>query len=85
MNSVDEEWAVPRATDVVRGKPTAIDDGIVAVVGMNRLECIEHLVRTAPRESPVTAVLVTADIAELAPLARLALADMCRSLRQAFP
>ncbi|RDI24936.1 TetR family transcriptional regulator [Rhodococcus sp. AG1013] len=85
VNSVDEEWAVPRATDVVRGKPTAIDDGIVAVVGMNRLECIEHLVRTAPRESPVTAVLVTADVAELAPLARLALADMCRSLRQAFP
>lgn len=52
---------------------------------MNRLEHIEHLSRTAPDDSPVTAVLVTADAAQLAPLARLALADLCRSLRQAFP
>ncbi len=83
--TVHEEWSHPRATDIVRGKPTTIGDGIVAVVGMNRLEHIEHLARTAPDDAPVTAVLVTADAVELAPLARLALADLCRSLRQAFP
>ncbi|WP_430335998.1 TetR/AcrR family transcriptional regulator [Rhodococcus sp. ACT016] len=85
VETVHEEWSCPRATDVVRGKPVTIDDGTVAVVGMNRLDHIEHLARTAPNDAPVTAVLVTADAAELAPLARLALADLCRSLRQAFP
>ncbi|MGO4204826.1 TetR/AcrR family transcriptional regulator [Rhodococcus sp. TAF43] len=85
VDAVNEEWRCPRATDVVRGKTTTISDGIVAVFGMNRLEHIEHLARSAPDDSPVTAVLVTSDAAELAPLARLALADLCRSLRQAFP
>ncbi|QBJ98141.1 TetR/AcrR family transcriptional regulator [Rhodococcus sp. ABRD24] len=81
----DEEWTFPRATDVVRGKTATIGDGILALVGMNRLEHIEHLVRAVPTDTPVTAVIVTADPAELAPLARLALSDLCRSLRQAFP
>lgn len=85
VEAVDDEWATLRATDVVRGKTVAIGDGIIAAVGMNRLEHIEHLARTAPEDSPVTAVLVTVDAAELAPLARLALADLSRSLRQAFP
>ncbi|WP_420879146.1 TetR/AcrR family transcriptional regulator [Rhodococcus sp. (in: high G+C Gram-positive bacteria)] len=85
VETVHEEWNCPRATDVVQGKPTTIGDGIVAVVGMNRLGHIEHLARTAPDNSAVTAVLVTSEAAELAPLARLALADLCRSLRQAFP
>jgi hypothetical protein len=84
--AVDERWSPPDAVDLVRGTPVRLDgDGVVTVLGLHRLSAAEDAVRAAPPTLPVTAVLVTADVAELAPLARLAIAELTVPLRQAFP
>ncbi|MEU0241674.1 helix-turn-helix domain-containing protein [Nocardiopsis sp. NPDC006198] len=83
---VDEDWAPPEGFDAVRRRTVSLaDDGVVAVLGLHRLEAVEEALRAAPGDAAVTAVVVTADPAELAPLARLAVADLCGCLRQAFP
>ena len=83
---VDERWSPPAATDAVRGVPARLTgDGVVVVLGLHRLNAAEEAVRAAPPGSEVTAVLVTGDPAELGPLARLAIAEVCDALRQAFP
>lgn len=82
----DEAWSPPRAWDAVTGAPARLTgDGVVAVLGLHRLEAVEEAVRAAPPGAEVTAVLVTGDAGELAPLARLAVADFRGCLRQAFP
>jgi AcrR family transcriptional regulator len=81
----DEPWSPPRAVDAVRGVPARLEgDGVVAILGLHRLEAAEEAVRAVPPGATVTAVLVTGDPDELAPLARLAVADLCGPLRQAF-
>lgn len=83
---VDEPWSPPPAVDAIRGGPARLTgDGVVAVLGLHRLGAAEEIVRAAPAGAEVTAVLVTGDPDELAPLARLAIADLCRCLRPAFP
>ncbi|MFD5030319.1 TetR/AcrR family transcriptional regulator [Streptomyces sp. NPDC058405] len=82
----DEPWSPPAAVDAVRGEPARLaGDGVVAILGLHRLEAAEEAVRAAPYGAHVTAVLVTGDPAELAPLARLAVAELCNCLRRAFP
>ncbi|MGW2514096.1 helix-turn-helix domain-containing protein [Streptomyces scopuliridis] len=82
----DEPWDPPRMRDAVRGEPALLtDDGVVAILGLHRIEAVEEAVRAAPPGARITAVLVTGDPAELAPLARLTVADLCNCLRQAFP
>ncbi|MGX1885113.1 TetR family transcriptional regulator [Streptomyces sp. NPDC055287] len=82
----DEPWSPPPAMDAVRGEPARLaGDGVVAVLGLHRLEAAEEAVRAAPPGATVTAVLVTGEPAELLPLARLAVADLCGCLRRAFP
>ncbi|CAM06489.1 TetR family transcriptional regulator [Saccharopolyspora erythraea NRRL 2338] len=82
----DQPWDPPSATDVVRGEPAPLaDDGVVAVLGLHRVAAVEEAVRAAPAGTEVTAVLVTGDPGELVPLARLAVAELCGCLRQAFP
>ncbi|MEV4300410.1 TetR/AcrR family transcriptional regulator [Microbispora rosea] len=82
----DEPWSPPLAVDAVRGEPASLArDGVVAVLGLNRLEAVEEAVRATPPGDEVTAVLVTGDPGELGPLARLALADVRACLRQALP
>ncbi|MCC5578406.1 TetR/AcrR family transcriptional regulator [Microtetraspora sp. AC03309] len=82
----DEPWSPPSATDAIRGEPARLTgDGVVAVLGLHRLSAAEEAVRAAPPGAGVTAVLVTGDPGELAPLARLAVADLCGCLRPAFP
>ncbi|MFD0201177.1 MULTISPECIES: TetR/AcrR family transcriptional regulator [Saccharothrix] len=79
----DRPWAPPTAVDLVRGSEvTPDDDGVVVVLGLNRLAAVEEAVRAGAR---VTLVMVTGTPGELAPLARLVLAQLCVSLRQAFP
>lgn len=81
-----EPWAPPNAIDVVRAEPAHLaGDGVVALLGLHRLAAAEWAVRGTPDNASVTAVLVTSDPRELAPLARLAIADLCGCLRQAFP
>lgn len=83
---VDELWSPPSATDAVRDEPVSLaGDGVVAILGLHRLGAIEEAVRAAPAGSDVTAVLVTSAPEELAPLARLVVADFRTCLRQAFP
>jgi AcrR family transcriptional regulator len=82
----DEPWSPPPAVDTVTGESARLDDdGVVAVLGLRRLEAVEEAVRAVPPGETVTVALVSGDPAELAPLARLTLADLCGCLRQAFP
>ncbi|GLX00576.1 TetR/AcrR family transcriptional regulator [Microtetraspora sp. NBRC 16547] len=82
----DEPWSPPHVLDAVRGESARLTgDGVVAILGLHRLEAVEEAVRAAPPDVEVTAVLVTGDPDELGPLARLAVADLCTCLRQAFP
>jgi hypothetical protein len=82
----NEPWTPPPAMDAVSGQPARLaEDGVVAFLGLNRLAAAEDAVRAAPPEAQVTAVLVSGDASELAPLARLVVAELCGCLRQAFP
>jgi len=83
---VDEPWSPPTMVDAVRGErmPEA-EDGVVAILGLHRLAAVEEAVRAAPSGVDVTAVVVTGTPDELAPLARLAIADFRGCLRQAIP
>ncbi|MGW7412053.1 TetR/AcrR family transcriptional regulator [Streptomyces sp. NPDC054863] len=83
---VDEAWSPPAATDALRGGPVGLaDDGVVAVLGLHRLEAVEEAVRAAAPGGAVTAVLVTGEPGELGPLARLTVAELGAGMRQAFP
>ncbi|MEU8887837.1 TetR/AcrR family transcriptional regulator [Streptomyces sp. NPDC048442] len=82
----DEAWSPPPATDALRGGAVGLaDDGVVAVLGLHRLEAVEEAVRAAAPGGAVTAVLVTGEPGELGPLARLTVAELGAGLRQAFP
>ncbi|MFE9244500.1 TetR/AcrR family transcriptional regulator [Nocardiopsis sp. NPDC006938] len=83
--AVDEPWSAPTGVDVLRGQATTVDDGVVAVVGLRRLEAVEEALRAAPEGAPVTVVPVTTEPAELLPLVRLALAELRTCLVPAFP
>ncbi|HZD03191.1 MAG TPA: TetR/AcrR family transcriptional regulator [Actinomycetes bacterium] len=82
----NQPWSPPPATDAIRGEPARLTgDGVVAILGLHRLAAAEEAVRAAPPGADVTAVLVTSAPDELAPLARLAIADLRTCLQQAFP
>jgi AcrR family transcriptional regulator len=84
----DAPWSPPETDllDAVRGVPARVGgDGVVAILGLHRLEAAEEAVRAAPPGATVTAALVTGDPAELMPLARLVVAAVCGCLRRAFP
>jgi AcrR family transcriptional regulator len=84
--AVDEPWSPPPAIDRLRGEPvTLAGDGIVTVLGLHRASAAEDAVRGAAPDAEVTVALVTGDADELAPLARLAMADFRACLHQAFP
>ncbi|MGN9844491.1 TetR/AcrR family transcriptional regulator [Nonomuraea sp. H19] len=87
VGAADEPWSPPPpAPDAITGEPAALErDGVVAVLGLHRLAAAEDAVRAAPPDAEVTAVVVTGAPQELFPLARLAIADLARCLRQAFP
>ncbi|MFD0660429.1 TetR/AcrR family transcriptional regulator [Thermocatellispora tengchongensis] len=64
----DEPWSPPRALDLVRGEPARLAaDGVVAVLGLHRLDAAEEAVRAAPPGTRVTVAMVTAEPGELAP------------------
>jgi AcrR family transcriptional regulator len=82
----DQPWSPPPATDAIRGEAARLaSNGVVAILGLHRLDAAEEAVRAAAPEADVTAVLVTSAAAELAPLVRLAIADLRTCLWQAFP
>ncbi|MCR6482305.1 TetR/AcrR family transcriptional regulator [Amycolatopsis sp. OK19-0408] len=77
---VAEPWRPPEATDLLTGRPFAPGDGVITVLGLHRASAFEEAVRAG---ADVTTVLVTSDPGELAPLARLAIADLRTCLDQA--
>lgn len=82
----DQPWAPPAATDAVRDQPARLaGDGVVAILGLHRVTAIEEAVRAAAPGDDVTGVLVTGAPQELAPLARLTVAQLRTCLREAFP
>ena len=85
VQPVDRPWSPPPSHDLVRGEAARLDgdgDGVVAILGLHRLGAVEQAVRAG---ADVTAVLVTGEPAELAPLARLVVAELAGCLREAFP
>ncbi|GIG70951.1 TetR/AcrR family transcriptional regulator [Phytomonospora endophytica] len=81
----DDPWTPPPVTDALRettGPPPA--DGLVAVLGLHRLEAVEEAARRAPG-TDLTIALVTGSPAELKPLARLVLTELRDRLRHAAP
>ncbi|MFD3427334.1 TetR/AcrR family transcriptional regulator [Nocardia fluminea] len=81
------EWEPPSCTDLIRGLRVRLDGSrLIMVLGIHKISAIREVVTACPRPIQITIVLVTCDqTGELAPLARLALADFSRSLRYAFP
>jgi len=77
----DATWNPPAATDLLTGEAFRPGDGVVTVLGLHRAAAFEEAVRAG---ADVTAVLVTSDPGELAPLARLAVADLRTCLDQAI-
>ncbi|WP_017589613.1 TetR/AcrR family transcriptional regulator [Nocardiopsis ganjiahuensis] len=82
---VDEPWAAPTALDTLHGERVPVDDGVVTVLGLHRLEAVEEALRAVPEGVPVTVVPVTAEPAELLPLVRLVLAELRVCLSHSFP
>ncbi|HEY0636897.1 MAG TPA: helix-turn-helix domain-containing protein [Pseudonocardiaceae bacterium] len=81
--AVDEPWAPPPAPDLLADRPCDWPEhGVVAVLGVRHLAAVEQALRTGHQ---VTAVVVMSEPAELAPLVRLAVADLRNHLRRAFP
>ncbi|GHF91164.1 MULTISPECIES: TetR/AcrR family transcriptional regulator [Amycolatopsis] len=76
-----QPWDPPSATDLLTGENFRPGDGVVAVLGLHRAAAFEEAVRAG---ADVTAVLVTSDPGELAPLTRLAVADLRTCLDQAI-
>jgi AcrR family transcriptional regulator len=83
---VDRPWAPPPALDLVTAEPAdLLGDQVVAVLGLNRLSAVEEAVRAGSDGLLVTCVAVSGEPGELRPLARLAVAEVCHCIRQAFP
>ncbi|MDT0330436.1 TetR/AcrR family transcriptional regulator [Nocardiopsis lambiniae] len=81
---VDEPWSPPTGVDLLTREPVdPTVDGVVVVLGLERLEAVEDALRAAP--GAVTAVIVTDAPAERGPLVRAVLADLRRCLSRAFP
>ncbi|MFC4944719.1 TetR/AcrR family transcriptional regulator [Pseudonocardia sp. GCM10023141] len=75
----------PDVSDQISGRPIGLgSDGVLAVLGTQRLAAAEEAVRAARPGDRVTVVVVTADHAEVGRLVRLRLTDIAGSLRRVF-
>ncbi|MET7399077.1 helix-turn-helix domain-containing protein [Dactylosporangium sp. NPDC005572] len=77
-----QKWWMPAAVDHLGTGPLAPHDGVVAILGMHRLSHVEDALRAGHE---TTLAVVTAQPAELAPLARLSLAELRNHLRRTVP
>jgi AcrR family transcriptional regulator len=78
--AVTEEWTPPAPLpDLITGQPVEFGgDGVLVVLGTNRLAAVEEAVRVT---NDVTVVVVTSDHAELGRLVRLRVRDLTGCLR----
>jgi AcrR family transcriptional regulator len=81
-----DRWAPPaRLPDQITDRPVGFDaDGVVAVLGTDRLDAAEEAVRAARPGDQVTVALVTGDPAEVGRLVRLRIGDLVGCLRRVF-
>ncbi|GLZ36517.1 TetR/AcrR family transcriptional regulator [Actinokineospora sp. NBRC 105648] len=82
VRAVGEPWRAPEVVDLVTGAAFQPGDGVVVVLGLDRLDAVEEAVRLTDQ---VTLVLVTSQPDELLPLSRLVITQLAGCLRQAFP
>ncbi|MFI6484940.1 TetR family transcriptional regulator [Nonomuraea sp. NPDC050663] len=78
-----EPWRPPDGVrDELTGRPVDLGtDGVIVVLGTQRLEAAEEAVRAARPDDQVTVVVATADPAELGRLVRLRVGDLAGCLR----
>ncbi|GAA3701240.1 TetR/AcrR family transcriptional regulator [Nonomuraea antimicrobica] len=75
----------PELRDLVTGRPVGFDeDGVIAVLGVNRLDAAEEAVRAAREGDRITVAVATTDPAELGRLVRLRIGDFTQCLRRVF-
>jgi AcrR family transcriptional regulator len=81
-----DPWTPPtQLPDQLTGRPVGLDaDGVIAVLGTNRLEAAEEAVRAARPGDRVTVAVVTGDPAEIGRLVRLRISDLTGCLRRVF-
>ena len=79
-----DTWVPPtELPDQITGRRVGFDaDGVIAVLGTNRLEAAEEAVRAAGPGDRVTVAVVTRDPAELGRLIRLRIGDLTGCLRR---
>jgi len=83
-----DPWTGPPSTPPVRPVGDPFDtssrlDGVVLVLGLNRLSAVEDAVRTCG--APITVALVSSTPDELGPLARYTTGTLLSCLRQSLP
>ncbi|MQM27475.1 TetR/AcrR family transcriptional regulator [Glycomyces albidus] len=85
--AVDEPYVAPDGlVDLIGGEPADLGaDGVVAVLGLERLAAAEDAVRAAAPGEQVTLAIVTDDPAETGSLVRLRVSDLAKCLRAVFP
>ncbi|QKW33161.1 TetR/AcrR family transcriptional regulator [Actinomadura sp. NAK00032] len=80
-----DAWTPPAdLTDALTGQTMGFDDGVIVVLGTDRLGAAEEAVRAARPGEAVTIALVTDDPAEIGALVRLRITDLAGCLRGAF-
>ena len=81
-----DPWAPPtELPDQITGRRVGLDaDGVLAVLGTNRLAAAEEAVRAARPGDQVTVAVVTGDPAEIGRLVRLRISDLTGCLRRVF-
>jgi AcrR family transcriptional regulator len=82
----EDRWNPPvDLSDQITRSPVALEaDGVIAVLGTNRLAAAEELVRAARPDDQVTIAVVTSDPAEIGRLVRLRVSDLTACLRRVF-
>ncbi|MEU5401373.1 helix-turn-helix domain-containing protein [Streptomyces sp. NPDC005963] len=85
-HSCREPWTAPgELPDLITGHPVGFEgDGVIAVLGTDRLGAAEEVVRAARPGDRVTVAVVTSDPAEIGRLVRLRIVDFTRCLRRVF-
>jgi len=81
-----DTWTPPtQLPDQITGRLVRFDaDGVIAVLGTNRLAAAEEAIRAARSSDRVTVALVTSDPAEIGGLVRLGISDLTGCLRRVF-
>ncbi|MET9229914.1 helix-turn-helix domain-containing protein [Lentzea sp. NPDC003310] len=80
-----DSWAPPaEVVDLISGEPVDLGNGLLVVLGANRLGAAEEAVRVARSGEQVTLAVVTGDPEETGRLVRLRLTDAVGCLRRVF-